>query len=204
MKLFEPEYSENNHTYTEPGSRRRLPSVTQICEVAYRVRPDFRPQAAARGSRRHLEVAKAISAHMSGQPTAAGGPGAAALRLLGDMEAEPVYVEQAMYSPALSYAGRIDLIAKINDKLVIIDWKGSSSNPVYSLQIAGYALMAEEVLNTPVRQGVIVNWSSGRKAWRPLLQDDNPEHLIPSEHTEAFKACLGIWRWRQRWLQQDR
>ena len=203
MKLFEPEYSENNHTYTEPGSRRHLPSVTQICEVAYKVRPEFSRQAAARGSKRHLEVAKAISAHLNGQPTAGDGCGAAALRLLSAMDAEPVYVEQAMYSPAMSYAGRIDLVAKINSKLVIIDWKGNSHNPVYNLQIAGYALMAEEVLNTPVRQGIIVNWSSGKKAWRPLLQEGNPEHHIPAEHTDAFKACLSMWHWRQRWLRQN-
>ena len=200
MKLFEPEYSESSHTYTEPGSRKTLPSVTQVCELAYRIRPDFRPEAAARGHKRHLDVARAITAYMNGNFAVAdgNGPGAAAVRLLKDMGAEPVYVERAMYSPSLLYAGRADLIAKIDNRLTIIDWKGHSDNPVYYLQIAGYAIMAAEILNIPVRHGIIVNWIGDREQWRPRILPDNPEHLIPGEHVDAFMACLSLWHWQQR------
>ena len=54
-------------------------------------------------------MAKAISAHMSGQPT-----GAAALRLLGDMEAEPVYVEHAIgIKPDFAIAYYVRALAKM-------------------------------------------------------------------------------------------
>ncbi|MGV0005906.1 MAG: PD-(D/E)XK nuclease family protein [Candidatus Porifericomitaceae bacterium WSBS_2022_MAG_OTU9] len=197
MNLFEPEFVESSHTYFQPGSRKRLPSVTQVCEVAYKVRPSYPADAAKRGQQRHNEVAKAISAHMAGLMPLDSAPATGALRLLQDMGAQPLYVEQAMYSPSLSYAGRIDLIAKIDGELTIIDWKGGSHTQVYNLQVAGYALMASEILNQPVQHGLLVNWENKQKTWRLRPYPDNPKNLILQQNTDAFRACLTLWHWRQ-------
>lgn len=70
--------------------------------------------------------------------------------------------ETSLWSDTLRLAGRVDCIANYENKLSIIDFKGSSKEKKeewilnYFEQASCYALMYQEMTNTPVNQIVIM------------------------------------------------
>ena len=58
---------------------------------------------------------------------------------------EPILIEESMISPKLGYAGTIDLLAKVDDKLTLIDFK--TSNRIYEdyfAQLCAYKRLLSE------------------------------------------------------------
>lgn len=82
---------------------------------------------------------------------------------------EEIYIqEQVLYSKELKLAGRCDLIAGlIDNKLVVIDFKGSSKKKKieyienYFLQVTAYYLMAKELFDIKADYGLILISVSG-------------------------------------------
>ena len=71
-------------------------------------------------------------------------------------------LEQIMYSKKLTIAGQVDCIAEYNGKLSVIDFKTANKERVdswnenYYIQCTAYAIMYEELFDTPIEQIVIL------------------------------------------------
>ena len=71
-------------------------------------------------------------------------------------------LEQIMYSKKLTVAGQVDCIAEYNGKLSVIDFKTANKertdswNENYYIQCTAYAIMYEELFDTPIEQIVIL------------------------------------------------
>ena len=71
-------------------------------------------------------------------------------------------LEQIMYSKKLTIAGQVDCIAEYNGKLSVIDFKTANKertdswNENYYIQCTAYAIMYEELFDTPIEQIVIL------------------------------------------------
>lgn len=61
-----------------------------------------------------------------------------------DANPEPIATEQVVYSPSHRFAGRVDLIAKIDGKRTIIDLKTGFIGESAHVQLGGYWLAASE------------------------------------------------------------
>ena len=71
-------------------------------------------------------------------------------------------LETIMYSPKLTIAGQVDCVAEYNGKLSVIDFKTANKERVdswnenYYIQCTAYAIMYEELFDTPIEQIVIL------------------------------------------------
>ena len=71
-------------------------------------------------------------------------------------------LEAIMYSHKLTIAGQVDCIAEYNGKLSVIDFKTANKERVdswnenYYIQCTAYAIMYEELFDTPIEQIVIL------------------------------------------------
>ena len=71
-------------------------------------------------------------------------------------------LETIMYSKKLTIAGQVDCIAEYNGKLSVIDFKTANKertdswNENYYIQCTAYAIMYEELFDTPIEQIVIL------------------------------------------------
>ena len=71
-------------------------------------------------------------------------------------------LEAIMYSHKLTIAGQVDCVAEYNGKLSVIDFKTANKeridswNESYYLQCTAYAIMYEELFDTPIEQIVIL------------------------------------------------
>lgn len=71
---------------------------------------------------------------------------------------EPLGVELMVGNPPLGYAGRIDMLARQNGELVLVDWKTSSKiSKSDLLQLAGYARCVEVTYDMHVNRLSLVN-----------------------------------------------
>lgn len=100
-----------------------------------------------------------------------------------------LYVERKIYSKRYGYAGTVDLIAKLGNKLSIIDFK-SGSGPWYehALQIAAYKQAVQEELKLKIKQCWII------KVDRETGKFNACEARLYKEDFKAFKALLEIYR----------
>lgn len=102
------------------------------------------------------------------------------------------YVEQALYSEKVGMAGRVDLIAKWNGKLSIIDHKTSGKIKYrenilsYFHQECAYALMLEDMIGQPVDQLVTVM----------AVEGDNPLVFVEKtkDHIEGLVKAIKFYR----------
>jgi hypothetical protein len=62
----------------------------------------------------------------------------AALEMVRDLRGEIVEVERRVYSKLFGYAGTLDLILRVTEKLILIDHKTGPAIPATGLQLAGY------------------------------------------------------------------
>lgn len=73
---------------------------------------------------------------------------------------EVIHVERPLVSLKYKFAGTPDLIAKIDGKLTIVDWKtGSGIYPEHFVQMGAYAIAYEEEFNQPIEQLIVANAS---------------------------------------------
>jgi hypothetical protein len=69
-------------------------------------------------------------------------------KFFAETKAEIIKSELRVASNVYQYAGTIDLICKIGNKNVILDWKHSIDKIRLPLQIGGYAIAARETIGT--------------------------------------------------------
>ena len=118
-------------------------------------------------------------------PECAIGQVAACRKFFEEISPRVLYVEQQYYSESYQFAGTVDLIAVLKNKITIIDWK-SSLSPVSEIQVGGYG-----VLYPQATHGLIV-----------ALQEDGNykcgEMFKLDRRKQEFLACRSVYGIKQR------
>jgi hypothetical protein len=105
---------------------------------------------------------------------------------------QPLMIERTVYCVRCGYAGTLDLYARVNDRLTVIDWKtGRAIYPEAFLQNIAYRHAGQEQ-GLPSEQGLIVRLPK-------LLSDPAWEAMtVPDTLTlDDFLAALRLWRWQR-------
>lgn len=102
-----------------------------------------------------------------------------------DSEPEPIASEQVVYSPSHRFAGRCDLIAKIDGKVTICDLKTGFIGESAHVQLNGYALASEESGFGPIEAAMLLK-----------VFDDGTYKVLPglcdgSEFLQALEVYRG-------------
>jgi hypothetical protein len=108
------------------------------------------------------------------------------------VDLKPIHVEQVVYSEQYGYAGTLDLLAEVNGKLTVLDWKtGKAIYPESHLQNAAYRQAIREMGHGDPVQGIIVRL--------PKVDTDPQfeaaEALPEKECFDAFMHSLLLWHW---------
>jgi len=106
---------------------------------------------------------------------------------------EPLAIEHTVYCEICGYAGTLDLYARVEGVLTVLDWKsGKAIYPEAFLQNAAYRHAAQR-LGMPADQGLIVRLPKliGDPAWEVMTV---PETVSVSD----FLAAANLWRWQRR------
>jgi len=115
------------------------------------------------------------------------------------VELKPVASEQVVYSKTYGYAGTLDLLAHVSDKLTVLDWK--TGKAVYSeahLQNAAYRQAVREMGHGDPVQGFIIRLPKS-------LEDPKFEAVLADEEKSSFEVFLQamkVWQWSERKNQQ--
>lgn len=105
---------------------------------------------------------------------------------------EPIHIEQVVWSSAHGYAGTIDLLARVNGRLTLLDWKTSKS--IHSeafLQNVAYQVAVAELGHGVPEAGLIV---------RLPKQEQDPAFEVATvppvaELFPVFQAVHRVWQW---------
>lgn len=103
---------------------------------------------------------------------------------------EPVLSEHVVYSRRYSYAGTLDLVARVNGKLSLVDFKTSAAlYPEYDLQATAYRVALREQRHI-VRDALIVRLPKAENEAIEVHACAPIEDLWP-----VFAATLRVWQW---------
>ena len=106
---------------------------------------------------------------------------------------EPLAIERTVYCRACGYAGTLDLYAKVEGALTILDWKsGRAIYPEAFLQNVAYRHAAARQ-RLPSSQGLIVRVPK-------LVEDPSWEVMAVPETLgiDDFLAAARLWRWQRQ------
>lgn len=100
-----------------------------------------------------------------------------------------ISTEKKLYSTIYRYAGTLDAVAKIDDEVIIYDYKTSSGfYPEYDLQISAYAKAYEERYGTKIDKCKIVRIDK-KSTKIEVVEFDNIDELF-----EVFLNILNIYK----------
>lgn len=109
---------------------------------------------------------------------------------------KPIWIEQTVWSDTYGYAGTMDLLAEVNGKLTVVDWKtGKAIYPESYLQNAAYRHALREMGHGDSVQGIIV---------RLPKNTEDPEFeakTVPESEAALFEIFLHtfkLWKWAQK------
>jgi hypothetical protein len=105
---------------------------------------------------------------------------------------KPLVIERTVYCIRCGYAGTLDLYARVENRLTIIDWKtGRAIYPEAFLQNVAYRHAAREQ-GLPSEQGLIVRLPKllSDPAWEAMIVPDTLK-------LQDFLAALRLWRWQR-------
>jgi hypothetical protein len=181
--LFDPE----KHIYSLPDGT-IVPSVSEILRFLSReaysdVNDAVLEAAARRGTAVHeaceqLDLTGECEIEEEYKPYVL-----AYMRFLKDKKPYWQAVEKAYYDPDLNYAGTVDRIGWIDDKLTLVDIKTTSSiyKPKFKAQLNGYKILAENGL-LDIRELYILQLkNTGKYSLYPVAID-----------ATEFMACLDL------------
>ena len=105
-----------------------------------------------------------------------------------------LHTELVVFSQLYGFAGTVDMVGRLDNKLVVFDWKTSNSiQSEYALQVAAYAAAFQESYNERVDEAWIIRFNKTKPQYEARRVLDHRSSF------EAFLGCLSIWRI----LQQD-
>ena len=107
---------------------------------------------------------------------------------------KPIFVEQVVWSNTYGYAGTLDLLAEVNGKLTVLDWKsGKAVYPEAHLQNAAYRTAIREMGHGNPVAGLIVRL--------PKVETDPDfevvEALPENPCLDVFLHAQRVWTWCQ-------
>jgi hypothetical protein len=110
------------------------------------------------------------------------------------VDLEPIASEQVIWSHRHRYAGTLDLLARVNGRLAVIDWK--TGKYVYNeahLQNAAYRQAVREMGHGDPELGIIVRL--------PKTVDDPKFEAVEADaeapSLEVFLHTLALWTWQE-------
>ena len=184
--------------YTVDGQEQKLPSVTTVLgqtqpkekresldrwrqKVGLREAEKITRDAAIRGTAMHKYLEDLILGQRSLDLTPLGVEAMNMAEIIVDRglnDCSEVYgIEATLYYPGL-YAGSVDLVAKYQDKVSIIDFKQTNKPKQrewiddYFLQMAAYGMAHDAVYNTAIEQGVIMMCSKDGYYQQFMIEGD--------------------------------
>ena len=103
---------------------------------------------------------------------------------------QPDWIEMPLYSKTWGFAGTLDRLGDINEKLTIIDIKIGQNSKTYALQTIAYSLLVEENLKIKVKN-----------RWLVILNNKGKysiiEHKNQTDKT-AFLSCFNLFKWKHK------
>lgn len=107
---------------------------------------------------------------------------------------KPLFVEQVIWSTTYGYAGTLDLVAEVNGKVTVLDWKtGKRVYPEAFLQNAAYRHAIREMGHCDPVAGMIVRL--------PKVETDPEFEVVeaPPEKgcMDTFLNAMRLWAWQQ-------
>jgi len=104
---------------------------------------------------------------------------------------KPVAAEKIIFDPDHWYAGTVDLIARVNDELAVVDFKtGSGIYADMGIQLAAYAMAYQKMAREDVKKRIVFNIpSSGNKVSHAVFENDYADG-------SAFLACRSLYKWK--------
>jgi hypothetical protein len=109
---------------------------------------------------------------------------------------KPIWIEQTVYSKQHGYAGTMDLLAEVNGKLTIVDWKtGKAIYPEAYLQNAAYRHALREMGHGDPVQGIIVRLPKNTEdpEFEAKTIEDSEDSLF-----QTFLHTFEVWKWNQK------
>lgn len=109
---------------------------------------------------------------------------------------KPIYIEQTVWSDTYGYAGTMDLLAEVNGKLTVVDWKtGKAIYPEAYLQNAAYRHALREMGHGDPVQGIIVRLPKNVEdpQFEAQTIEDSEQSLF-----NTFLHTFELWKWAQK------
>ena len=183
------EFDEQKHEYRLDGVV--LPSVTQILEPLSKanykgIDEEILIKAAYRGSCVHGAIELFCEYGVEDIVAEYRGYFEAFERFASEQVFEPIDIEKRVYHKKLMYAGTADSIAKLDGKMVLIDWKTSSSvnEKLYGVQLEAYeqALRSMDEKYWDISEKMVVQLkSNGRyKIYSFTIRDEEKWNVFTS------------------------
>lgn len=148
LRFDELRFSEDSHIYTLKGNE--LPSVTTIMkplsyEVYGGIDQDIMTKAAAKGTAVHQSIENYLCYGIADINSEYRSYFDAFLAFYHEYRPIPLATELRIYHGILMYAGTLDLLCKIDNKVVLIDYKTTAQlNPMLTrVQLEAYAKALE-------------------------------------------------------------
>lgn len=185
--LLNPTFTDDDHRYTDEAGN-VYPSVTQVIGDYWPIdRRFYQESGTRRGSDVHAITAMMDNSGLTAETAAVGEP--ALLPYLRAWEAyrteyvgEIEWIEQSFIVEELGYAGTIDRVFRIGDRVRVIDIKTGAPEQWHELQQGAYALAAvlsgmnvSEIASVHLSQNgkykvIPHTLDRGMSAWRALMQ----------------------------------
>ena len=135
---MEIQFDEITHTYTVGGSK--YPSVTQIINDIIPYQYPIADWYLQRGAAVHACAAMIANGVEFDYDDRIAGQVAAIYKFFKEVNPKAISAEGMVYSETYRFAGRYDLIAKIQDKWVFVDYKANIDIERIGLQLGGYSM----------------------------------------------------------------
>lgn len=101
----------------------------------------------------------------------------------------PNEIEQPIYSSTYRFAGTPDRVGLLCGGFAIVDIKSGADNPATAIQLAGYALIVNDVIKKPIIRIAVLLDRDGKyriKEYRDKMDKD------------TFLAALSVYNWRKK------
>ena len=117
---------------------------------------------------------------------------------------EPEKSEFICYSKKHKFAGKIDCVGKINNELVIVDFKTTNAiYPEYWLQVAGYyGAFSEMFPDEKIKGCYIVRF--GKEDGEEFEAKNIEDIVLMEENFKVFLSAVDLWEWQTKQKEKEK
>ena len=110
------------------------------------------------------------------------------LRWTEQFQMEPIYIEPNLVSARYKYGGTPDVIARVMDRIALVDWKSGKFYESGFCQLAAYTQLVQENYDLEIEEYHILRIPRDRK--RPSFHHNFWEAPLPDEAWGSFERAL--------------